>query len=42
MRERVNSYVGFAFVGSFSVLMTVLIMGALSTLPMGLPPPGGF
>jgi hypothetical protein len=38
MRERVNSYVGFAFVGAFSCMIAVVLVRAISSLPAGIPP----
>ena len=38
LRGRVNSYIGFAFVGSFCWLMGSLIIAALHSLPQGIPP----
>lgn len=40
MRARVNSYVGFAFVGGFSVIMAFIIVDAFRSLPIGIPPAG--
>ncbi|HEY4502144.1 MAG TPA: hypothetical protein VJJ20_03730 [Candidatus Paceibacterota bacterium] len=37
MRARVNSYIGFAFVASFSWLMGTLVVEAFKSLPSGLP-----
>lgn len=41
MRARVNSYVGFAFVGGFSCIIAFVIIQAFNSLPAGIPP-GGF
>ena len=38
MRARINSYIGFAFVGSFSCLMGMLVLSALASMPEGIPP----
>lgn len=38
MRARVNSYIGFAFVGSFCWLVGTLVLGAVASLPEGIPP----
>ncbi|HEV7449580.1 MAG TPA: hypothetical protein VGP13_03540 [Candidatus Paceibacterota bacterium] len=38
MRERVNSYIGFGFVGAFSCLMGAVIIEAFKSLPAGIPP----
>jgi hypothetical protein len=38
MRERVNSYVGFAFVGAFSCLVALVLIKAFNSLPVGIPP----
>lgn len=40
MRARVNSYVGFAFVGGFSCMIALVLVRAFSSLPVGIPPAG--
>jgi hypothetical protein len=38
MRARVNSYVGFAFVGGFSGIVALVLIDAFNSLPIGIPP----
>jgi hypothetical protein len=38
MRGRVNSYIGFAFVGAFSCLIGMVVVRAINALPQGIPP----
>jgi hypothetical protein len=40
MRGRVNSYIGFAFVGAFSCLIAFVLIRAINSLPAGIPPEG--
>lgn len=40
MRAKVNSYVGFAFVGGFSCLVAGVLIEAFNSLPAGIPPSG--
>ncbi len=40
MRARVNSYVGFAFVGGFSCIIAFVLVHAFGSLPAGIPPAG--
>lgn len=38
MRGRVNSYIGFAFVGAFSCMIAGVLIHAINSLPAGIPP----
>lgn len=40
MRAKVNTYVGFAFVGGFSCIVAIVLIQAFQSLPIGIPPSG--
>lgn len=40
MHAKVNAYVGFAFVGGFSIMVAFVLIDAFNSLPIGIPPGG--